>query len=119
MIKKLQNEYVSLNSDNYDDVYEYGDVDLGTQYMSIIRRNHRWFNNVMLYLSGKYDDAQFLKTDFFEKIKDEKSLIAFENNVKEIQRYQKLDRAKNEHIISLHDNTYNKVATEYKKSKQR
>ena len=119
MLKKLQNEYVSLNSDNYDDVYEYGDVDLGTQYMSTIRRNHRWFNNVMLYLSGKYDDAQFLKTDFFEKIKDEKSLIAFENNLKEIQRYQKLDRAKNEHIISLHDNTYNKGATEYKKSKQR
>ena len=52
-------------------------------------------------------------------ISDEKSLIAFENNLKEIQRYQKLDRAKNEHIISLHDNTYNKVATEYKKSKQR
>lgn len=120
MLKKLQNEYVALNSgDEYDDVCEYGDADLSRQYMSKIRRNHRWFNDAMLYLSGKYDDAQFLKTDFFEKMNDKKSLIAFENNLKDIQRYQELDRAKNAHIISLYDNTYNKVATEYKKSKQR
>lgn len=118
MLLTLQNDaYVLSCTGDYEDNCDNQTPDI--KYISKIRRNYRWFNDVMMYLSGQYDDAQFLKTGFFKLIDDKRALKAFNDNLKSIQDCQNMAKISNSRLVSKHTQIWDKYVEEQKKLKQR
>ena len=85
-----------LNKNSYDiemaDNIEYNDsadTENVSQTMQYIRNNQRWFNDLMLYLNGKYTDRQLLNSEFFKIIKNDELKRRFEYNTGKIEELTK------------------------------
>lgn len=53
--------------------------------MRYVRRTQRWFNDMILYLNGRYTEQQLLKSDFFNVINSAELKRKFEYNTKQIE----------------------------------
>ena len=120
MLNSIKYETMALDIANSEDSdEEYSDIGERKTYVNDIRRNQRWFNDLMLYLSGKYNDRQLLNSEFFRVIKDKNLRDNFERNTKQIEYFNGVieTTSKNKERI------YNKYLQEYteseKKSKHR
>ena len=117
MLKILQQDF---SADLYCDVAEiYENVCVDEKVKCDIRTNYRWFNNVLLYLCGKYTEDQFLKTDFFKLINNERAYNTFKNNAESIKTFSEILKASDKQMNSLHDKAWNQSVQEYRKEKQR
>ena len=99
------------------DEYAY-DTDLDSCYvtrMRFVRRNHRWYDALMMYLLDKYNEKQLLGTDFFSTIKDKGLKETFEYNAEQIARLTSVTKvaSKREEVI------YNDLWRQYSNGKQR
>ena len=118
MTDLLQKEYLY---EYVADAEESGDYEYQSYkaFQRIIRNDYRWFNDVMLYLTNQYTDDQFLKTDFFKIIKDERAYQIFKQNAEYTKNLQNLSRTANNHLVKMYDDVWEQQKEEYKKSKQR
>lgn len=93
---------------------EYLDVVERKTYINDIRRNQRWFNDLMLYLAGKYNDRQFLNSEFFKVIKDKNLKSNFEYNTSKIEYLSdSIEKAK-----ESKNRIYSKYLQEYTESEK-
>lgn len=93
---------------------EYSDVVERKTYINDIRRNQRWFNDLMLYLAGKYNDRQLLNSEFFKVIKDKKLRSDFERNTQQIENLSSVVETTKESKNRI----YNKYLQEYTESEK-
>ena len=63
-----------------------GEYSNSSKTIRYIRRNQRWFNDMMLYLSGQYNDNQLLNSDFFKVVNNPVLKKNFEHNAKRIEQ---------------------------------
>jgi len=87
MMGSIKYEHMDfLMSDNVAyDLSEYEESEYITDVFSAnIRKNQRWFNDLMLYLSGKYTDGQLLNADFFRVINNKRARAMFIENMRNI-----------------------------------
>lgn len=56
--------------------------------MRSVRRNQRWFNDMILYLSDKYNEKQLLNSEFFTVVNNSGLKSAFERNTQQIEMLQ-------------------------------
>ena len=118
----LQNNSLE-NNDIYDsdldcvlgDTVGYCDSEM----MSCIRRDYRWFNDLMLYLSDKYTPEQLLKTGFFKNVNDLAAEKKFKSVVQDVEKYEKLKQAASQRGTDIYNRTKQECISEYKKEKQR
>ena len=69
-----------------ESVYTVADVDTScVNKMRFFRRNHRWYNDLVLYLTDKYNERQLLKGDFFKTINNAEMKQRFEYNTNQIE----------------------------------
>lgn len=120
MLNSIKQETMALDIVSGDDSdEEYSDVCEKKTYINDIRRNQRWFNDLMLYLSGKYNDRQLLNSEFFKVIKDKNLRSDFERNTQQIEYLTGVI----ETTSKSKERIYNKYLQEYteseKKSKHR
>ena len=87
MMTSIKYEHMDfLVSDNVAyDLSEYEESEYITDVFSAnIQKNQRWFNDLMLYLSGKYTDGQLLNADFFRVINNKRARAMFIENMRHI-----------------------------------
>ncbi len=66
---------------------EIADVDQAiANKMRFIRRNHRWYNDLLMYLSDKYTEKQLLKSDFFNVINAPELKKQFVQNTQQLEK---------------------------------
>ena len=53
--------------------------------LAYIRKEYRWFNDLMLYLTGQYTERQFLNSEFFKVINNPSVKKCFEKNLDHIE----------------------------------
>lgn len=84
MINAIKYENVNMGVENYDFVSEYDEepdgVEYVDKYLQKIRKNQRWFFDLMLYLDGKYTDRQLLNSEFMKVIKKRDFMQRFSKN---------------------------------------
>ena len=110
MMTALKYETMALDSDVIVDSEDYIDRGERNNNINYIRRNERWFNDLMLYLSGKYDDKQLLNSEFFKTIKDKNLRQSFEDNIKQIEKMSVIEKDTEDVQKSI----YTKYLDEYK-----
>ncbi len=110
MMTALKYETMALDSDVIVDSEDYIDRGERNTEINYIRRNERWFNDLMLYLSGKYDDKQLLNSEFFKTIKDKNLRQCFEDNIKQIEKMSVIEKDTED----VQKNIYTKYLDEYK-----
>ena len=85
MLNSLKYEHLDfMTSDNVSySLSEYEESEYITDVFSDrIRKDERWFNDLMLYLSGVYTDGQLLNADFFRVINNPRAKKNFVENTK-------------------------------------
>lgn len=75
----MMNDDVSYTLVDYEESEYITDV-----FSKNIEKNQRWFNDLMLYLSGKYTDGQLLNAEFFRVIDNPRAKHEFIENTKRI-----------------------------------
>lgn len=84
MINAIKYENGNMGVENYDFVSEYDEETDGVEYMDKnlqkIRKDQRWFFDLMLYLDGKYTDRQLLNSEFVKIIKKRDFVQRFSKN---------------------------------------
>lgn len=84
MINAIKYENVNMGVENYGFVSEYDEepdgVEYVDKYLQKIRKNQRWFFDLMLYLDGKYTDRQLLNSEFVKIIKKRDFVQKFSKN---------------------------------------
>ena len=127
MLKKFMMDSLLNNGDTVLNVNEFIDIDdiLHDDYghstadtMAYIRRNYRWLNDLMLYLSDKYTPEQLLKSGFFKSINDLKSEKKFISTLKEIEKYDLVKQCASKRGTEIYNKTKQECIQEYK-TKQR
>jgi len=83
--------------------------------MRQVRHNQKWFNDAMLYLMDKYDEAQLLKSDFFKVINNSRFKHNFKKNAEFIQEMNKYIKFASERQVIIRNELWNKYAKEVKK----
>lgn len=82
-----------------------------------IRKNQRWFYDLMLYLSGNYNDRQLLNSEFFKTVNDPRLKSKFENNTEQIEKINScLDLATQRKNV-IHQELWNKYVQEEKRKR--
>ena len=105
---------LSTNSDSCtSDSIEAGQINS----MRYIRRTQRWFNDVLLYLSDKYTEEQFLKSEFFNVINDMTLRKNFERNMKHIEEMHKAEKFAINRKEIIYGDLWNQYAKEVKKQR--
>ena len=100
------------NGDSIVNDSSFGSVD-----MKNIRRNQRWFNDLMLYLSGKYDDRQLLNSTFFNTVKNQSLKIAFQQNVYAIENLKNIQNFALQRKNAIYDENLRKYEEEIKRQR--
>ena len=91
MLNSVKYENVNMGFENSSDwVSGYNEdgesYSVENEQMIMIRRDHRWFNDLMLYLNDKYSERQLLKTEFFKTMNNCKLIQDFTKNTEIIER---------------------------------
>lgn len=90
MLNSVKYENVNMGFENSTDwVGEYNEdgesYSTENEQMTKIRRDYRWFNDLMLYLNDKYSERQLLKTEFFKTMNNRKLMQDFTKNTEIIE----------------------------------
>lgn len=90
MLNSVKYENVNMGFENSSDwVSEYNEdgesYSAENEQMAMIRRDYRWFNDLMLYLNDKYSERQLLKTEFFKTMNNRKLIQDFTKNTEIIE----------------------------------
>lgn len=90
MLNSVKYENVNMGFENSTDwVGEYNEdgesYSAENEQMTMIRRDYRWFNDLMLYLNDKYSERQLLKTEFFKTMNNRKLMQDFTKNTEIIE----------------------------------
>lgn len=90
MLNSVKYENVNMGFENSTDwVDEYNEdgesYSAENEQMTMIRRDYRWFNDLMLYLNDKYSERQLLKTEFFKTMNNRKLMQDFTKNTEIIE----------------------------------
>ncbi|MCQ2571722.1 MAG: hypothetical protein MJ165_01855 [Alphaproteobacteria bacterium] len=90
MLNSVKYENVNMGFENSTDwVGEYNEdgesCSAENEQMTMIRRDYRWFNDLMLYLNDKYSERQLLKTEFFKTMNNRKLMQDFTKNTEIIE----------------------------------
>jgi len=90
MLNSVKYENVNMDFENSTDwVGEYNEdgesYSAENEQMTKIRRDYRWFNDLMLYLNDKYSERQLLKTEFFKTMNNRKLMQDFTKNTEIIE----------------------------------
>lgn len=110
MMTAMKYETMALDGDIIVDSEDYIDYGERNSNINYIRRNERWFNDLMMYLSGKYNDRQLLNSEFFKVIKDKNLRHSFEHNTKQIEKLSGISHETD----SVQNIIYTKCLNEYK-----
>lgn len=120
MMSSLKYETMALDdSDIIIDAEDYVDHSERNDNINYIRRNERWFNDLMLYLSGKYNDRQLLNSEFFKIIKDKNLRQSFEHNTKQIEKLSAVVHDTDSVQNSIYTKYFNEYKSEEMKTKKR
>ncbi len=88
-------------------------VDINTlSMMQRIRREQRWYNDLLLYLSDKYTEQQLLKSNFFKVINNKDLKKSFEYNTQQIEYLQSCMEFPLQREKIIRDELWNKYASE-------
>lgn len=87
--------------------------------MRYIRRNERWFNDLMMYLNSHYTDRQLLNSEFFKVVKDKNLRKKFESNTQQIEYLQPSLDFTVEREAAIQSELRNKYTQEVLNTKQR
>ncbi len=85
--------------------------------MPYIRKNQRWFYDLMLFLSDKYTDKQLLNSEFFNVINDPRLKRKFESNIARIDSINSSVEFAVERKKIIREQTWNKYAKEVQKKR--
>lgn len=90
MLNSVKYENVNMGFENSTDwVGEYNEdgesYSAENEQMTMIRRDYRWFNDLMLYLNDKYSERQLLKTEFFKTMNNRQLMQDFTKNTEIIE----------------------------------
>lgn len=86
--------------------------------ISDIYSENRWFNDLMLYLTGVYTDAQFLNSVFFSVIKDSAVHAKFIYNTEKMVVYNNVSNVASKQRSKIYTRTFNQCVSEYKQRKK-
>ena len=70
------------------------------------RRNQRWYNDLVMYLLGNYNEKQLLKSDFFKVIKDQEIKKAFLYNTKQIEKLESVAKIASERQNKIYEDLW-------------
>lgn len=85
--------------------------------ISQVCRNEKWFNDMMLYFTDKYDERQFLNSEFFKVVNNKELRRKFEFNTRHIEDLQKYMEFPLERKNILRTEMYNRYAKEAQKQR--
>ena len=114
MEEQILMEVTSLDAD--ESIYESTDIDL--RYLTNVRffrRNKRWYNDLVMYLSDKYNEKQFLNGDFFNVVKNAAVKETFEYNTRQIEHLQSVLKTATNRQETIYENLWR----QYSNGKQR
>jgi len=107
-------DYVSYDLSEYEESEYITDV-----YSSKIRENQRWFNDLMLYLNGKYTDGQLLNSDFFRVIQNKHAQQMFIANTQRIDLLTQYKAKATQQKVGEAKSTIEKFANENQRQEQK
>ena len=114
MIKTIEDRDLLISLDSCNS--ENDDFDSGmASALKYIRENQRWYNDLLLYLSDKYNEKQLLNSEFFKVIADDKLKNKFKRNMKQIEAIQ----PHIEFASGRKDIIYNQLTDKYTKQVQK
>ena len=87
MLGAMNDNTLLFTSDNDGDESDTIPVNTLTT-MRYVRRTQRWFNDMILYLNGRYTEQQLLNSNFFNVVNSAELKRKFEYNTKQIDKVQ-------------------------------
>lgn len=119
MLKSLYGE--EFVSDENEFIEFYADSVSDTKHINAhyIRRNERWFYDLIMYLNNNYSDRQLLNSEFFKIVKNKKLKCEFEFNTNEIEKMHRYSENMSKRGDVIYNQIRDKYVNEVKKSKQR
>lgn len=115
MYRAIEDEkFVFSSNSGIDSDDEFAEnVDINTlSMMQRIRREQRWYNDLLLYLSDKYTEQQLLKSNFFKVINNKDLKKSFEYNTQQIEYLQSCMEFPLQREKTIRDELWNKYASE-------
>lgn len=116
---KLRNfmlNVLSLKKGVYDRLE---DVNVSDLSLADVRKDNRWFNDLIMFLHNNYTNEQFLKSEFFTVINNDVAYKNFTRNTEKIVMFEALVRNSSDQGASIYGKTWQKYEAEYRKQKQR
>ena len=101
-----------IEADSINSVVETSDLN-----MRCMRRDYRWFYDLMLYLSDKYTDKQLLNSQFFKVVDDPEFKTKFEYFASKIDFVNSSVEFAVERKKIIREQTWNKYAQEVQKKR--
>ncbi|MBR3511113.1 MAG: hypothetical protein IKN73_03565 [Alphaproteobacteria bacterium] len=120
MLNSIQDEALMQKAFFEDVDSELDSVESNTvDTMSYIRKNERWFNDLMMYLTYMYDERQLLNSEFFKVLNNKDLRGIFEYNTRNIEKLKEYSDFTAERKNSIHNEIRNKYVEEAKHLKIR
>ena len=85
---------------------------------SDVRKNNKWFNDLIMYLNDVYTDSQFLTSEFFYVIQDVSLREQFISNAEKIANYNHVAGIAKTQKSKVYNKIMNDCIAEYKKQRE-
>ena len=85
--------------------------------MRYVRRTQRWFNDMILYLNGRYTEQQLLNSNFFNVVNSAELKRKFEYNTKQIYKVQSCMEFPLNRKNTIQTEVFNKYQKEVKRQR--
>jgi hypothetical protein len=85
---------------------------------SDVRKNNKWFNDLIMYLNDVYTDSQFLTSEFFYLIQDVSVREQFISNAEQIANYNRVAGIAKTQKSKVYNKIMNDCIAEYKKQRE-
>ena len=86
--------------------------------MRLFRRNQRWYNDLSLYLSDKYNEKQFLKSKFFDVVNNPELKETFKRNTNQMEQLNLLASVASKRQSTIYNDLWNHYMDETKTTKR-
>lgn len=121
LAESLENQMIiditDLDMDTPDEIIDdFGVRDVNK--LRLFRRNQRWFNDLVLYLTDRCDEQQFLSGSFFETIKNIRLKKAFEYNTKQMDQLNSVIASASKRRSVIYEDLWDKYLNEEKTRKR-
>ena len=115
MLQTLQgNNSFYYTTDSIQDSENTDEISLAS-----VRKNNRWFNDLIMYLHNNYTDEQFLNSEFFNAMGNDIAFRKFTDNTKRIGFMETIVEGASKRGTDIYGKTWEKCVSEYKQQKQR